>query len=409
MGQERIDMPSTVTEWHKLARQHEIESISIQDLKIFQSASKIKERQFLALRVLWKSSSPSEIDIEKDYDIRYRAEDLKDLGWNKHWGPYVQEIEKGFNGNTDLGTFDLLYDFQREIHNSTLEPQETKKVFFNVTTRLQSRAAGGNNPPPSTPTRAPRRPNPGSDVEGNPLVDQVGDQLGNLSLSADPSPPSLGGRSVVESVSPISSDEAKWLSLVKDEQIVNTALILLLRGLCMRMPGLTNARWSLERKAFHIRQHNSLDKRSLYEARTDGHLAFVTGNISRSLAILEVKSRIRKFAEPWMQESAQMAAWIYDEPSMEKEPSKENRSSFRRCMISQNRHEIYLIIATYTKEYVAYLQGDWDESSEPFLRMHQIGPFRPYAKRHMERLGRIIAALSRQLVNQAMDENPCHW
>lgn len=81
----------------------------------------------------------------------------------------------------------------------------------------------------------------------------------------------------------------------------------------------------------------------------------------------------------------------------------------RRCMISQDRHEIYIIIATYTKEYVAYLQGDRDGSSGPFLTMHQIGPFIPNAERHMERLGRIIAALSRQLVHQAKNGNPCHW
>ncbi|KAG5289371.1 hypothetical protein I7I48_08684 [Histoplasma ohiense] len=103
------------------------------------------------------------------------------------------------------------------------------------------------------------------------------------------------------------------------------------------MPGLTNARWSLERKAFRIRQHKSPDKESLYEARTDGHLAFFTENTPRSLAILEVKSQVRKDAEPWMQESAQMAACTGD------------RSNFRRCMISQGRHEIYIIIATYTK------------------------------------------------------------
>ncbi|EEH11399.1 conserved hypothetical protein [Histoplasma capsulatum G186AR] len=402
-GEIAIGVPSTAGRWRFLADQHEVKSTSIQDLKTFNSASKIKEAQFLALHVLWKSYAPDEIDLEKEYDIKYRAEDLKDLAWNKHWGPYVQEISKGFDGKTDLGTFDLLYDFQREIENSTLGPQETKKVFFNVTTRLQRKAAGGNNSPPSTPSRAPRSPNPGSDdLEVGSLENEI-KELHIDDMSSVGSPQSLGVRSVIEPISPVTSDEAKWLPLVKDEQIVNTALILLLRGLCMRMPGFTNARWSLERKAFRIRQHKSLDKECLYEARTDGHLAFFTENAPRSLAILEVKSQVRKDAEPWMQESAQMAAWIYDEPSTG------DRSNFRRCMISQDRHEIYIIIATYTKEYVAYLQGDWDGSSGPFLTMHQIGPFIPNAERHMERLGRIIAALSRQLVHQAKNGNPCHW
>ncbi|QSS61431.1 hypothetical protein I7I51_03606 [Histoplasma capsulatum] len=304
MGKKIMELPSTAKEWHTFADQHGVESTSIQDLKTFNSASKIKEAQFLALHVLWKSYAPDEIDLEKEYDIKYRTEDLKDLAWSKYWGPYLQEISKGFDGKTDLGTFDLLYDFQRDIKNSTLGPQETKKVFFNVTTRLQRKAAGENNSPPSTPSRASRSPNPGSDdLEVGSLENEM-KELYIDDMSSVGSPQSLGLRSVIESISPVTSDEAKWLPLVKDEQIVNTALILLLRGLCMRMPGFTNARWSLERKAFRIRQHKSLDKESLYEARTDGHLAFFTENTPRSLAILEVKSQVRGNAEPWMQESA---------------------------------------------------------------------------------------------------------
>ncbi|KAK2783416.1 hypothetical protein FQN51_004340 [Onygenales sp. PD_10] len=399
MGNQIPGLPSTSQQWHQLAQQHRVESISIQELETLNSASKIEEAQFLALRVLWKRDMASDVDLDRDYGIRYRAEDLKNLRWNKHWVPYVQEVAKGLKGNADLGTFDTLYDFQQEIDNLQPGPQETKKVFFNVITRRQRRAMESNTFPPSTPTRGPKVYTSEAEVLDDMMAEvDIGDE------TPSKTPQSVGAKSVIETVSPVTTEEAKFLPLVKDEQIVNTALILLLRGLCLRMPGLAEARWSIERKAFHFRKHKSPKKESLYEARTDGHFSLITKNTSRSLSILEVKAQIRQEARPWMQESAPMAAWIYDEPC------KGNDSVFRRCMISQDRHEIYLIIATYNEDYVAYLQGEWEDGdSDPFLVMHEIGPFSPAAERHMERLGRIIAALSRQLVNQAKINRPCHW
>lgn len=322
MEKEIPGIPSTPQKWHKLAQKHGVESTSIQDLETLNSASKIEEAQFLALRILWKRDAASNVDFHRDYSIRYRAEDLKDLNWNKHWVAYVQEVAKGLKGNADLGTFDTLYDFQREIHY--LEPglQETKKVFFNVMTRLQRKAMESNHFSPSTPSRGRRV----YISEAESVAEALNDMMVDVNVGYETpfkTPKSVGDKSVIESVSPATTEEAKLMPLVKDEQTVNTALILLLRGLCLRMPGLAEARWSIERKAFHFRQHKSSRKESLYEARTDGHLSLITENISRSLSILEVKAQIRKEAKPWMQESAQMAAWIYDEPC------KGNDSIFR--------------------------------------------------------------------------------
>ncbi|OJD14358.1 hypothetical protein AJ78_05293 [Emergomyces pasteurianus Ep9510] len=47
--------------------------------------------------------------MDKDYRIRYRSEDLKNLNWNKHWMSYIQEVAKGLNRNADLGTFDTAH------------------------------------------------------------------------------------------------------------------------------------------------------------------------------------------------------------------------------------------------------------------------------------------------------------
>ncbi|PGH04300.1 hypothetical protein AJ79_07147 [Helicocarpus griseus UAMH5409] len=201
------NVPTSPQEWHAYAKKYGVKSMPIHDIVKLNSASKIKVPQFLALRDIWNMKRSDKVDVDKTYGIKYRAEDLKDLPWNKHWTRYVQE--------------------------------------------------------------------------------------------------------------PVTTEEAKLLPLVKDEQIVNTAIILLLRGICLRMPGLEAARWSIERKAFHFGQHKLPKKKSLYEARTEGHFSLIDQDYSRSLAILEVKAQVRDDAEPWMQESAQMAAWIYDEPSKE--------------------------------------------------------------------------------------------
>lgn len=104
-----------------------------------------------------------------------------------------------------------------------------------------------------------------------------------------------------------------------DEQIVNTALILFLQGVCLRAQGLENAHWTLQRKSFNFEkkirgQHDETVR--LFQARTDGHLRINIDGKSRSLAILEVKASVRAEAKPFMQESAQMAAWISAEPDV---------------------------------------------------------------------------------------------
>ncbi|KAL9624337.1 MAG: hypothetical protein Q9160_001584, partial [Pyrenula sp. 1 TL-2023] len=90
-----------------------------------------------------------------------------------------------------------------------------------------------------------------------------------------------------------------------DEQIVNTALILLLTTITMFQEGV-EADWTLHRRAFHIA--------NLLETRTDGFLRRIKGDTP--MAILEVKSHVRDSdtAAIQQQESAQMASWISEYP-----------------------------------------------------------------------------------------------
>ena len=112
----------------------------------------------------------------------------------------------------------------------------------------------------------------------------------------------LSTRSSLEAISP--TDPA-LVKAAGDEQIVNIALISFLQALTACHEDV-RAYWAIDRKVFHFS-----DK---FEARTDGLLR--SGRNEYPLAILEVKPYVRKsnIKQVQMQESAQMASWIYDHP-----------------------------------------------------------------------------------------------
>ena len=113
----------------------------------------------------------------------------------------------------------------------------------------------------------------------------------------------LSARSSLEAISPMDPALVKPAS---DEQIVNIALISFLNALTIFHEDV-RAHWVIARKVFHLS-----DK---FEARTDGLLK--SDRNEYPLAILEVKSHVRKsnIKQVQMQESAQMASWIYDHPN----------------------------------------------------------------------------------------------
>lgn len=88
----------------------------------------------------------------------------------------------------------------------------------------------------------------------------------------------------------------------KDEQIVNTALIVLLNALTIHLESFSS-KWTLHRKAF-IAAFGDAE----FEARTDGYL----NDQDNPSIIVEVKHVMRstKLSAIGMQESAQMVAWI---------------------------------------------------------------------------------------------------
>ena len=78
--------------------------------------------------------------------------------------------------------------------------------------------------------------------------------------------------------------------------------------------------------------------------------------------------------------------------------------SSRRLLVSQDRHEVFLTLATFNKDYVEYVLGNLNaevksskgSTSGPFLRMNEVGPFITTNKSHMKCLGYYVLAFTLQ-------------
>ncbi len=69
----------------------------------------------------------------------------------------------------------------------------------------------------------------------------------------------------------------------------------------------------------------------------------------------------------------------------------------RRALISQNRREIWVTIASYDNDYVDYISGnDPSASKNPFMTMKRYGPFPIEDGDHVKALCHMLLALSVQ-------------
>lgn len=333
--------PEDPKTWLEFVKQYDVESTSIHDLQKFESGSKVKEDQYLALHVLWTQKYANKFAPE-DWDLD-RTIAKKHLNGNENWNSYLEFIRKGLRGNPPLGTFDMLWEYQRIVEGLEQDGPESDKVWVSSRTRLQtkrsqppespskkSRQQEPDPNPPSTPSRVPKDRNPtffdmAEGIDEMTLGDAVGSSPDSIMEETPMSVAALGD-----------SGDYYELPPVDDEQIVNTALILLLQGVCLRYPGMKNSEWTLQRKSFDFTKNkdeitgdqkkgkkkvdNKVSPKRLFQARTDGHLRINLDGKSRSLAILEVKSKERSKANPFMQESTQMASWIHAEPDVRRGP-----------------------------------------------------------------------------------------
>ncbi|KAI1938269.1 hypothetical protein LOZ57_006438 [Ophidiomyces ophidiicola] len=405
----------TTSAWKNHAKAEGVWNKSIHDVIHLKSASKTGDEQYLALRVLWASRDAEDLLMGVNVDRSDAKRHLENLEWRS----YVSHAENGFRGSPNVGIYSCLYDFQAVVGVIPKNDHESVKVTQPIAFRTRRALAKKENTavsrrrdPHRTPTPTPTSRRTAVQLEDIDMTDDDGEEEEEEEEDDDDDDDDDDDRAPetfqteFDPISPVSLDLVAFFPPVEDEQVVNTALILLLLCICRGYNKIGKLRWSLQRKAFNFKKKSTLMRgkqlySALFQARTDGHLAFE----DRSLAILEVKARTRLDAMPWKQESAQMAAWIYAEPDKEK-----GRTHYRRLMISQDRHEIYVIVATYSQKYVDYItQVTTATDDYSFMTMTEYGPFVPDKKGHMQRLGSVLLALTQRLEERALAGFPCRW
>lgn len=297
-----LNLPYNAQTWEEKVSGHDDDVSNIHSLEVIESASKIPEGQFLSLRVLWKSFEAGLFDFQKfgiasEYDSACQFLDSLDC-----WVNYVKDIrDRASNTSTvfpDLGTFTLVRDHQLEAARVEVADDTSAVEFSPVASRTRRKAEIG--------------------IEDSPLYGKGkgAEDLDSAFQDLDLSSP-LGTPSTTFAQSPVSKEAAAILfPATRDEQIVNTALLLFLRAVSIHK--LRNPSWTLQRQIFKV--HFPKGK---LEARTDGFLELNGGGEREVKAIVEVKACVREGNEQVrMQESAQMVAWIASEPDTFTKPQE---------------------------------------------------------------------------------------
>lgn len=295
--------PRDKTSWENAMKQHE--TVSVHDLQSANSASEITVEQFLSLKVLWPKLlsirdlySDEKASLFDSSQANIAAMKLNMEGTDRAWKEYLEAIERGVASRSskfarELGVWALVLQSQAEAAN-VKESLNNSKNFRSTPHNTRSHAAG-----------AKVDPKDKGKAKASSLEDQSSRHTSQTTQSSDRP----------ANVSPMGREESLELP-IGDEQIANTAAINFLNALFIH--DVRHADWTLQRKQFKF---NS--KSVKFEARTDGHLE-VHGQ-DRSAAILEVKPRVRQHEKGFrieMQESGQMALWIFQEPNSHWAPRK---------------------------------------------------------------------------------------
>ena len=342
-------LPFNASEWNKLFQKRGLSTAQT-------SASKVGHEGFLSLRALWKHHDGADFSKNAVIPGPYFDKATDYLSRSEPFLKYLSSIEhtnlsEGNEIAQDIGAYSLVYYFQQQVLRvGTMSDEDTEKVFFTpVTARTRSKKpqlpihqysildaecpGAEDSPVPkrkklSSKLKASitKRGNSSSAAsfensstqtsEPRSLIENfkklsikegigIGEWEGEEGKPRTPeSSRPTQGTSVLPAMSPASPFRDVAVPAARDEQIVNTALVLLLSSLTMYHPEV-RAEWTLHRRGFQLSKW--------LEARTDGFLR--GGEKDTPLVILEVKASWRERRKPYVQfqESAQMAAWIYEQ------------------------------------------------------------------------------------------------
>ena len=281
----------------------------------FPSGSKFSLGNFLSLRVLRQvrdvdTFDPNEVGLEQRF-IDQANEMLKTY---KSWEPYCNSFKQGHGRQQEEGSFFLAKLYQDNATKTNISQDVSDSVISSPArnTRIQKQLRKEQEQSP-TKSKADAKANKQlptrSRNAGIPLA---------IRFKDSDEPPQTPSTTPFSSGLFESPDSPAWQPLSEpipksiDEQIINTALVIHLNATTehFNLP----QHWTMHRKKFVAPAvKNGIEEKG-YEARTDGYLSDEKG--ARVRALIEVKAAPRelKTMNIFMQESAQMAAWILEHP-----------------------------------------------------------------------------------------------
>jgi hypothetical protein len=296
------DLPRSPAQWEKAQRN--LEAQTIPALGKLNSASEIKRPQFLLLRALWDVKLQHEFKRRDWLDEKCIAEAISFLhdkhpDWKIYLESFTQEIKLEQRPFSSLGAFTLVKYSQLEVMITNAENSSGSVVVSPRKTRSMTAIEEAQNATPSRPPANPQKFLNAKNEDDDSDEDYLQDETAISMLSR---------------LSPARKGEQRVLyPPTEDEQIVNAALLNFLTVVVIAQPHAC-LRWCLARKQLKFACHDEEYGAAEYEARTDGYLR--GQNHSTAYAIVEVKPYLRadKPHTRW-QETAQMAAWIREDPS----------------------------------------------------------------------------------------------
>lgn len=290
--------PANARQWSESMAKQNLKGQTVHGGRLA-SASQMGYDQFLLLRVLWKINKRKVSNTERIVTLLGLGDDFKraetKLRSYQSWQTY-------FNGFSDSqpteGTFAIVHHYRLEVAKT--DPDNEDLQFYTPiskrTRSLQSRMQNLNLETPTRPSRSGSARVMLKMPEDNSLEFDEDDQEPHWSTDEEPS--------LFRPETPLSPGQERLLyPATKDEQIVNTSLLVFLNALTIHFNDVPS-NWTLHRKAFRAKF-----EKAEYEARTDGYLSDNRGNTKVLLEVKPVK-RSAKSALIQMQESAQMVAWI---------------------------------------------------------------------------------------------------
>ncbi|PKX92916.1 uncharacterized protein P174DRAFT_216266 [Aspergillus novofumigatus IBT 16806] len=311
---ECVFIPRDKTHWRTLAKTHGAIKETVNTIQVMQSGSSVTVQQFLSFRVIWpERKNPKHFYGKKEREDSQEMAKVfkKNKAFNQSFESYLRGITRNSGPSDVTGVFQLVRKYQMQVDNQV--------------------PTNGSTDPMSTCIRMSPTPTPGpaTSADGSrgsqPSVKSSSEQS-NPSQSQTPAAEPGPSRTPTESSSaptdlsgtPAADQEGQTFERTTDEQYVNQALITFLDAVTVNLPEVKR-HWGIRRFPFKVQF-----ALASMEAHTDGYLYGLKAN-DEAFAIVETKAHLRKRnsegARIYMQESAEMVAWIFRDARNSREKS----------------------------------------------------------------------------------------